>query len=157
MRSQQGAQLLQNNAADYGWVDAPPTCTAFCGPLLLCCNRHPRQKRAFVVERARRERERLVSDPSAPGCGNAIGRTLCFRTRGARSIPNTATLSSTAGPAARVDNVAALYAEVESGSTEHAALRCGPRHAVSVRAVLAHAIIVLWLAFVMYYFILFGT
>lgn len=165
--------LSQTNAADFGWVDAPPACASLCGPLLLCCNRHPRQKRAlrmsicllvclfashafraagaFVAERARREREKSARVSPAPGCGSAVGRALCFRRRGPQSVP-----SATQGPSARVDDVAALYAEVEGGSTEHAALRCGPRHAVSVRAILAHTVIVCWLGFTMFYIILFG-
>ena len=144
---------LDGHAADYGWVDPPPSCVFCCGPFLACCNRHPRQKRAFVTEQARLERERTNIGPPARGCCSSLSMICCLRRVGQRSSIPQHSMPDKSDVTSDID-VAALYAEVETGGTEHAALRCGPRHALSLRAIIVHVAILAWLAFVMFFFII---
>ena len=153
---------LEAQAAEYGWIDPPPSCVHCCGPLLTCCRRHPKQKRSFIAENARAERDKRLrgvrDTASTMGLVRCLQFCCCLRLGGRRSsaVPAASVSHEGSNFQERVADVSALYAEVESGGTEHAALRCGPRHAVSVRAILVHTSLLAWLAFVFVYIILWG-
>jgi hypothetical protein len=150
-------------ATEYGWVDAPPGCVKCCGGALLsCCRRHPRQKGAFVARHQKAERERMHEDAAAaaarpahaPSSGGRLDACVSLLWCQKRSVQSQiGPVSERAAPGAAAD-ITALYAEVEGGAHEFIALRCSARRAVSLRAIVVHAAISVYIFFTMAYIIM---
>jgi hypothetical protein len=143
-------------AAEFGWVDPPPGCVRSCGGLLRCCGRHPQQKPAFVTRNLAREAAAAVPpSTSSPSTVSALLlRLLCCERRLEQSHVSAGSVAPGAAPGAPA-NISALYASVEGIAHGYAALRCNAgRGVVSLRSLSAYAAMCTYLAFTMFYIIL---